>query len=27
VHLIGDAREPRGAGEAIREGFEIAAGL
>jgi len=27
VHLIGDALEPRGAGEAIREGFEIAAGL
>jgi 2,4-dienoyl-CoA reductase-like NADH-dependent reductase (Old Yellow Enzyme family)/thioredoxin reductase len=27
VHLIGDALEPRGAGEAIWEGFEIAAGL
>ena len=27
LHLIGDALEPRGAGEAIREGFEVAAGL
>jgi 2,4-dienoyl-CoA reductase-like NADH-dependent reductase (Old Yellow Enzyme family)/thioredoxin reductase len=27
VHIIGDALEPRGAGEAIREGFEIAARL
>jgi hypothetical protein len=27
VHLIGDALEPRGAGEAIWEGFEVAARL
>jgi hypothetical protein len=27
VHLIGDALEPRGAGEAIWEGFQIAARL
>jgi len=26
-HVIGDAMEPRGAGEAIWEGFEVAAGL
>ncbi len=27
LHMIGDAVEPRGAGEAIREGFEVAAKL
>jgi 2,4-dienoyl-CoA reductase-like NADH-dependent reductase (Old Yellow Enzyme family)/thioredoxin reductase len=27
VHVIGDALEPRGAGEAIWEGFQVAAGL
>jgi NADPH-dependent 2,4-dienoyl-CoA reductase/sulfur reductase-like enzyme len=26
-HMVGDALEPRGAGEAIREGFEVAARL
>ena len=26
-YIIGDAREPRGAGEAIREGFQVAIGL
>jgi NADH dehydrogenase FAD-containing subunit len=27
VHVVGDALDPRGAGEAIREGLQVALGL